>query len=73
VGAIADINEIDASVFHFIHDGVRTSAAQRQFQLGDTPIDGLIMARVLDQATLNFVPEAKLTGNNNFFDNDNRI
>jgi hypothetical protein len=76
VGAIWDINEIDANVFHFLHNGVLTSAASQSFQLGDTPIDGLIMAKNLNQDSINFTPEAKLTLKNgvpSFFDFDNAI
>lgn len=74
VGAIADINERDASVFHFIRDGVRITAAQADFRLGDTPIDGIVMARffetVKNGASVNFTPEASLI-NGVFFDNNN--
>ena len=67
VGAIADVNEIDANVFHFINNNGIPG-----FQVGDTPIDGLVMARVFDQFSVNFTPEAKLTAAG-FFDSDNVI
>jgi len=72
VGAIVDINEVDANVFKFIHAGTVYSAAQRNFELGDTPIDGILMAKTFDQASANFTPEARLTAAG-FFDNDNLI
>ena len=67
VGAIADPNEIGSPVFKFINNGGGAG-----FDLGDTPIDGLIMARVFNQATVNFTPEAKLVGGV-FFDFNNKI
>lgn len=81
VGAIADINEIDASVFHYSKPGVFDSPGHLQvfadggFQVGFIPIDGIVMAQVLNQQTLNFTPEARLTGPTGavFFDNDNII
>lgn len=68
VGAIVDPNEVNASVFRFI-DVVGTPG----FEIGDKPIDGLIVAKVLDQATLNFTPEAAFIGTGPLFDNDNKI
>lgn len=68
VGAIVDPNEVNASVFKFT-DVVGTPA----FEIGDKPIDGLIVAKVLDQATLNFTPEAAFIGAGPLFDNDNKI
>ena len=71
VGAISDTNEIDSNVFHFLHNNVLT--AGDSFKEGDTPIDGLIMAKVFRQeAPTNFTPEAKFTLFG-FFDNDNFI
>lgn len=72
VGAVVDINELDSNVFKFIHQGIVYSAAQRNFEIGDTPIDGILMAKTFDQATANFTPEARLTAAG-FFDNDNLI
>jgi hypothetical protein len=72
VGAVVDINEIDSNIFKFIHQGTVYSAAQRAFELGDTPIDGILMAKVFDQNSANFTPEARLTAAG-FFDNDNLI
>jgi hypothetical protein len=68
VGAIADPNEIDSPIFKFTPNG----PAHVGFALGDAPIDGLIMARVFNQATVNFTPEAKLVGGV-FFDFNNKI
>ena len=44
------------------------------FKEGDIPIDGIVMAKILDQrpGSLNFIPEARLT-KDGFFDNLNRI
>ena len=67
VGSIYDINSRDANVFHYLHNGVISTG---NFQLGDTPIDGIVMAKNLDQSTINFTPEAKFTAAG-FFDNDN--
>jgi|GEM_PF-1256283 len=72
VGAVVDINELDSNVFKFIHQGVVYSGAQRNFEVGDTPIDGILMAKSFDQTTANFTPEARLTAAG-FFDNDNLI
>ncbi len=68
VGAMVDPNEINSAVFKFTPVG----PVHVGFQLGDKPIDGLIVAKALDQATLNFTPEASLIGGV-FFDNDNKI
>lgn len=75
VGAIVDITEIDSNVFTFLHNGILTKAnplASIVFVLGDTPVDGILMAKNFDQKTCNFTPEASLTGAG-FFDNDNII
>ncbi len=79
VGAISDINEIDSNVFHYLHNGVLTAANDglnggvvRAFELGDTPIDGIVMAKVFRQELVNFTPEAKLTLTG-FFDFNNVI
>jgi len=68
VGAIVDSNEIGSGVFKFTPVG----APHATFQLGDKPIDGLIVAKVFDQNTINFTPEASLV-NGVFFDNDNKL
>jgi len=70
VGGIADINEVGANVFKFIHNGLPTNASVLPFAVGDTPIDGLVMAHVFNQEKVNFTPEARLT-DGGFFDNDN--
>ena len=70
VGGISDINEIDSNVFHYLHLGELMSGTG--FQPGDTPIDGLIMAKTFNQDSANFTPEAKLTLFG-FFDSDNVI
>ena len=80
IGAIADLNEIDANVFKSFTDtngnglfdpGVDTLHVGT-FVLGDIPIDGLVMAKRFDQVRNNVIPEAKLTAAG-FFDNDNII
>ncbi len=65
-GAIVNPRAIDGNVFHFIElNGVPG------FQEGDMPIDGIVMAKFLDQSSINFTPEAELTSAG-FFDNLNR-
>ena len=70
VGSIYNINAIDANVFHYI-DNVTNPAnpviATGAFKIGDTPIDGIVLAHNFDQSTVNFTPEAELI-NNSFFD-----
>jgi hypothetical protein len=72
VGGISDFNELGANIFKFIHNGVATNASIQDFQLGDTPIDGLVMAKFFNQTLVNFTPEAKFTVTG-FFDNENLI
>ncbi len=75
VGAIVDITEIDSNVFTYLHNGILTKAnplASIVFVLGDTPVDGILMAKNFDQKTCNFTSEASLTASG-FFDNDNII
>ncbi|MEQ1861045.1 MAG: hypothetical protein ABMA13_14005 [Chthoniobacteraceae bacterium] len=73
VGAISDINEHDANVFRFVNlDGSIDGFGRPTFTLGDRPLDGILMAKIFDQATVNFTPEARLTASG-FFDNDNRL
>jgi hypothetical protein len=67
VGAIADANELGANIFKFIELNGTPG-----FNLGDQPIDGLIVARVVNQPRLNFTPEARLSATG-FFDHDNFI
>lgn len=80
LGAVADINEIDSNVFKSFVDrdgngvfnlGIDTLHVGN-FQLGDVPIDGLVLAKRFDQARTNVTPEAKFTATG-FFDNDNII
>jgi hypothetical protein len=73
VGGIYDLNEHNANLFHFVNlDGSVDSFGRPTFTLGDRPIDGILMARIFDQATVNFTPEARLTASG-FFDNDNLL
>lgn len=73
VGAIYDLDEHNANRFHFVNlDGSVDSLGRATFTLGDRPIDGIVMARIFDQATVNFTPEARLTASG-FFDNDNLL
>jgi hypothetical protein len=67
VGAIADPNEINSPVFKYIDVD-----ANNTFNPGDRPIDGLVMAKVFDQTTVNFTPEAKLVAGV-FFDHNNKL
>ena len=67
VGAFADVQAFNGPKFHFVDangDGV--------FQLGEQPIDGLIIARRMNPAHLNFTPEARLVGGV-FYDFNNQI
>jgi hypothetical protein len=80
VGAIVDVNEINSNQFHFFPYStagvplslVPVTAAEfgRNFQQGDLPYDGIVMAKTVD--ALNFIPEALLTSAG-FFDNLNRV
>jgi hypothetical protein len=57
VGAVVDPERVDANQFLYTdtnNDG--------KFNAGDIPIDGLIAAKVFDQKTVNFTPEASLIG-----------
>ncbi len=79
VGAIVDFNEINSNQFHFLKPDPANpgqfiptvATANNPFVEGDIPIDGIVMAQVIDQTTTNFIPEARLTANG-FFDNLNR-
>lgn len=67
VAAIADYNELGSNRFKFLdanQNGI--------FDLGEIPIDGLIAAKVFDQNSANFTPQAKLVGGV-FYDFDNQI
>jgi len=68
VGAIVDIDERDAKIFHYLD----LTAPFGEFNQGDQPLDGIVMAKVFNQATVNFTPEARLTLEG-FFDNDNLL
>lgn len=73
VGAITDIDEHNANMFHFVNvDGSVDVNLKPTFTLGDRPLDGIVMAKFFDQATVNFTPEARLTASG-FFDNDNLL
>lgn len=73
VGAVEDINEHNATAFRFVNiDGSVDGLGNPTFTLGDQPLDGLVMAKVFDQASVNFTPEARLTADG-FFDNDNLL
>ena len=67
VGAFADIQSFSGPNFRFIDTN-----GSGVFDLGDQPIDGLIIAKFLNQDTLNFTPEARLVGGV-FYDFNNRI
>jgi len=56
VGGIANPLTANPNLFHA--DGGVVST----FQLGDKPVDGLIMAKIFVAAKTNFIPEALLTG-----------
>jgi hypothetical protein len=67
VGAISDSNELGANIFKWTETNGTPG-----FNLGDEPIDGLVMAKTFTQSLVNFTPEARLTAAG-FFDNDNFI
>ncbi len=70
VGAVADLADTeDAPAFVFRYEDLNGDPG---FQVGDMPIDGLIIAQSLDQKTINFIPEAKLVAGE-FFDSDNTL
>jgi hypothetical protein len=71
VGAILNINAIDGNVFHYLTPATGAVPQTGNFQVGDTPLDGIVMAHNLDQSTINFTPEAELT-DKGFFDNNNQ-
>ncbi len=66
VGAIADITRTNAWQFQY-------SGPQTGFVLGDTPIDGILLAQKLDQSTINFTPEMEFIGTGPAFDFNNQI
>ena len=78
VGAVLDPSSVDGNKFKFTD-----ANANGTFDLGEMPIDGLVMARIFDQATVNFTPEAKYVttdkgkplpvGQDPLFDFDNKI
>jgi hypothetical protein len=70
VGSIFDINAIDANVFHYFDPANPGVVEAGAFKIGDTPIDGIVLAHNFDQSTVNFTPEAKFT-DQGFFDNLN--
>jgi hypothetical protein len=62
VGAIVAPDEFGANVFKYV-DGTATALNPLGvFAVGDMPVDGLIMARKLNRATINFIPEAYYNG-----------
>ena len=68
IGGIADpLSLTGPKPFRFINlNGTST------FDLGDQPIDGLIVAKKMDQATMNVTPEARLI-DGNFYDFNNLL
>jgi hypothetical protein len=73
IGFYADHSELDANIFHFIHNGIPTSTAVTpEFLPGDQPIDGILFAKKVNPAGLNVVPEAYRIGDV-FYDWNNII
>jgi hypothetical protein len=68
VGAVVDPTAINANRFHFV-DSV---GGNGKFDLGEVPIDGLILAKNFAQEHCNFTPEARLIGGV-FYDYDNLV
>ncbi len=69
VGAVVDPTRVDANKF-VVGISFIDNNNNGQFDLGDAPIDGLIMARSFNQVNSNFTPEARLIGTD-FDDYDN--
>jgi hypothetical protein len=63
IGFYSDHSELDANIFHFYHNGVRTDSTVQDFVPGDQPIDGILFAKGVNQGGLNVVPEAYRIGN----------
>lgn len=57
VGAFSDSSEIDGRVFKWIDTN-----GNGLYEIDEVPIDGLIAAKVYNQATVNFTAEARITG-----------
>lgn len=68
VGAVVNPTAIDANQFRLAND----VDGDGRFDLGDTPTDGLIVAKVFRQQNTNFTPEARFTAGE-FYDYDNLI
>ena len=68
VGAVVNPFVVDANKFKLAVGG--DVNGNGLFELGDTPLDGLIIARVFKQQNTNFTPEARLVGSV-FYDYDN--
>jgi hypothetical protein len=89
VGAIVDFNELGADHFKFLDTaGGAGGTGDGVFVPGDTPIDGILMAKNFSQRTSNFTPQARYVLNSDvssgkdgvykpvsvpFFDFDNQI
>ena len=57
VGAFSDASEINGRIFKWVDadsDGI--------YDFNEVPLDGLIAAKVFNQATVNFTPEARIVG-----------
>ena len=57
VGAFSDSSEINGRVFKWID-----ANENGLYEIDEVPIDGLIAAKVYNQATVNFTAEARITG-----------
>jgi hypothetical protein len=67
IGFYSDPTQVDSNKFHFTEvDG------DTIFEVGEMPIDGLILAKVMNLKTFNCTPEAYRTATE-FFDYNNRI
>ncbi len=66
VGAVVNPTAVDANRFHLAND----VDGDLRFDLGDTPLDGLIVAKIFRQQNTNFTAEARFVGGV-FYDYDN--
>ena len=57
VGAFSDASEIDGRKFKWLD-----ANANGIYELNEIPIDGLVAAKVFNQAKVNFTPEARIVG-----------
>jgi hypothetical protein len=68
IGFYSDPGQVDSNKFHWVEvDG------DSVFEIGETPLDGLILAKSISLKTFNSTPEAYMTASGPLFDYNNRI